>query len=82
MKPIEYVGIAAMVIGIIHTLPQIYKIHKSGNVSSYSIYSVYLSLLSFVLWLIFEFYKKEKINFLSTLISFVIELWILTKIKG
>ena len=82
MDRIEIIGIIAMTIGIIHSLPQLIKIHKTGNVSSFSVYSVYLSLLSLVLWAYYEFSKKQYLNLTSVIISLVVELWILTKMKG
>jgi len=79
MDRIEIIGIIAMTIGIIHSLPQLIKIHKTGNVSSFSVYSVYLSLLSLVLWAYYEFTKKQYLNLISVIISLLVDLWILTK---
>lgn len=81
MEPIEYLGIIAMILGIMHSLPQLYKIHTTGNVSSFSIHSVYLSLLSLSLWAYYEGTKKQYINLTSVIISILVELWILTKMK-
>ncbi len=80
MDRIEYVGILAMILGIVRGLPQLYKIHTTGNVSSFSVHSVYLGLVSLLLWATYEFSKKQHLNLTSTFISILVELWILTKI--
>lgn len=81
MEPIEYVGIIAIVLDIIYSLPQLYKIYKTGNVSSSSIYSIYIGLLSMFLLAYYEWSKKRYINLLPIIVSFLVELWSFTKIK-
>ena len=80
MEAIESVGILAMVIGLVRSIPQLHKIHTTGNVSSFSKESIYLGLLSLSLWFTYEFAKGQRINLISTILSILMDLWVLYKI--
>lgn len=80
MDKIEIIGILAMVTGLTRSIPQLHKIHQTGNISSFSKESIYIGLLSLSLWFTYELLKGQHINLFSTVLSILMDIWILYKI--
>ena len=73
----ECFGYIATILGILTTIPQIYKIIKSKNVKSFSLTSLLLGMITGILWGLNSFFLKAKAGLISSSYFFMYRLFLI-----